>query len=112
MKIKKLSFSIIFILLTLTFIPPVFCAELDGWIKSKTCWVVERPSKDAKVIGIIKWKAAVTIEDLGNGWARTIYAPVRNLINGYKGMKMDELYNCKDCYIEIKNFSTLPPNRW
>jgi len=112
MMCKKLFLLIVFSMITL-FPPYAFSSEvISGWVKSETCWVVKKPSKDAKIVGIIKQKAAVTVEDLGNGWAKTIFAPVRNLIDGRDGMKEGQLYNCDSCYIQLKDISTLPPGRW
>ena len=108
---KKLFLSIVFSLIIL-FPTYALSAEVSGWVKSETCWVVKKPSKDAKIVGIIKQKAAVTVEDFGNGWAKTIFAPVRNLIDGRDGMKEGQLYNCAGCYIQMKDISTFPPGRW
>jgi len=112
MKGKTVIFLIAFLMLVSIFAASAFCSEISGWVKSETCWVVKEPSKDAKIVGIIIKKAAVTVEDLGNGWVKTIFAPVRNLIEGRDGMKEGELYNCNGCYIEKKNISTIPPGRW
>ena len=89
-----------------------FSSEISGWVKSETCWVLKEPKKDAKIVGIIKQKAAVTVENLGNGWGKTIFAPVRNLIEGRDGRKRGQLYNCEGCYIELQNISTAPPGMW
>lgn len=112
MRGRKLFSSIAFIIFMCFFATSVFCSEISGWVKSETCWVVKEPSKDAKIVGIIKQKAAVTVEDLGNGWAKTIFAPVRNLIEGRDGMRKGKLYNCDGGYIQTETISTLPPGRW
>lgn len=112
MKSKRI-FILIALLILINFLATsAFCSEISGWIKSETCWVVKEPSKDAKVVGIIKQKAAVTVEDLGNGWAKTIFAPARNLIKGRDGMEEGQLYNCNGSYIQMKDISTIPPGKW
>jgi hypothetical protein len=80
---------------------PVYGAEVDGWIKSDVCWVATAPSKDAKVIGLIKKKAAVTLMDVGNGWAKIVFAPVRHPTTG-------KFIECNKCYIQIVNVTTIP----
>ena len=112
MKDGKIFSLISFIMFMSLFATSAFCSEISGWVKSETCWVVKEPSKDAKIVGIIKQKAAVTVEDLGNGWAKTIFAPVRNLIEDRDGMKKGQLYNCEGCYIQTETISSLPPGRW
>ncbi len=112
MKCKAVLFITTLMITANLFTTSVFCAEMTGWIKSETCWVAVAPDKYAKTIGILRQKAVVTVEDLGNGWVKTINAPVRNVIPGRDGLKDGELYNCTDCYIEKKNISTLPPGRW
>ncbi len=73
--------------------------------KGDMCWVVKSPSVDATVIGIILKKAAVTVEGVGDGWLRIIFAPVRN-------PKTGKWIECTGCYIQKENFTTLLPSRW
>ena len=94
---------VLFVLLIVPF--TAFCAEKDGWIKGDTCWVVKTPSRDAKIVGIIKKKAAVTVETARTGWLRIVFAPVRNPQTG-------KWLECTGCYIEESNFTTTLPNRW
>ncbi len=82
-----------------------FYKELSGWIKTEISWVVEEPNTKSKIIGIIKQKAYVTVDDLGNGWAKIIFAPVRD------PMTM-EWNNCTDCYIQTETITTLIPGKW
>lgn len=79
--------------------------ELDGWIKGEMCWVVKEPSKDAKIVGIIKRKAAVTVEDAGKGWLKIVYAPVRD-------PKTGKFIECGGCFIEKGNFTVESPAYW
>ena len=97
------SIKCIVIALSLTFcivISSTFCADLNGWIKGDACWVVEEPSTDSKIVGIIKKKAAVTVEDAGKGWLKIIFAPVRDPQTG-------KWVECKRCYIQKKDFSVV-----
>jgi hypothetical protein len=55
---------LVIILAILSFSTSAFCGEISGWVKTDKCIVTERPSGDSKVLGIIKKKAAVTVEDL------------------------------------------------
>ena len=87
-------------------IAPVFCDELSGWIKGDTCWVIKAPSADSKIIGIIKKKAAVTVEDAEDGWLKIVFAPVR------EDSKTEKWIECTGCYIQEKNFTTTLPNKW
>lgn len=82
-----------------------FCAESDGWIKSEKCWVVKTPSGKGKIIGIIKRKAAVTVEDAGDEWLKIVFAPVRDINNTGKWLE------CKGCYIQKSSFTTVFPRK-
>jgi uncharacterized protein YgiM (DUF1202 family) len=84
---------------------PGFCAELNGWIKGDTCWVVKTPSVKAKIIGMIKKKAAVTVEDAQEGWLKIVFAPVRDPQTG-------KWIECTGCFIQKSNFTTTLPNKW
>lgn len=79
---------------------PIFAAEIDGWVKGETCWVVKSPSTDATIVGILKRKAAVTVEDVGNGWLKIVFAPVRDPQTG-------KFIDCTGCYIQKKNFTSV-----
>ncbi|WDN87806.1 hypothetical protein BuS5_00774 [Desulfosarcina sp. BuS5] len=105
MKYNKALFPIAFLMFISLFANSVFCSEISGWVKSETCWVVKEPSKDAKIIGIILKKAAVTVEDVGNGWAKIIFAPVRDPQTG-------KYIDCTECYIQRSNVTTVVPGRW
>lgn len=105
MKYHKALFLIPVVIFISLFADAVFCSEINGWVKSETCWVVREPSKDAKIIGIILKKAAVTVEDVGNGWAKIIFAPVRDPETG-------EYIDCNGCYIQRGNVTTVVPGRW
>ncbi len=95
-----------FFMLFLAFIAtPAFCSELDGWIKGDSCWVVETPSTDSKIIGIILKKAAVTVEDSKSGWLKIVFAPVRDPLTG-------NWVECAGCFIQKSNFTTKLPNKW
>ena len=85
------------------FITPVFSAEIDGWIKGETCWVVKSPSTDATIVGIILKKAAVTVKDAGGGWYQIVWAPVRDPATG-KFLENDGA----GYYIQKINFTTNP----
>ncbi len=82
-----------------------FGQELNGWIRGDMCWVVKTPSGDAKIIGIIKKKAHVTVEDAGDNWLKIIDTPVRNPMTG-------KWIECRGCYIQKINFTTQLPNKW
>ncbi len=82
-----------------------FCAELNGWIKGDTCWVVKTPSVNAKIVGIIKKKDAVTVEDAEKGWLKIVFAPVRDPQTG-------QWVECTGYYIQKSNFTTTLPNKW
>ena len=105
MKIRKFFFFSAVLLIIVLFCLPAFCTELNGWIKSETCWVVKKPSDNAKVIGIILKKAAVTVENVGNGWAKIIFAPIRNMQTG-------KYIDCNECYIRRENITTVVPGKW
>jgi hypothetical protein len=105
MKYNKALFPIAFLIFICLFATSVFCSEINGWVKSETCWVVKEPSKDAKIIGIILKKAAVTVEDVGNGWAKIIFAPVRDPQTG-------KYIDCTGCYIQRSNVTTVVPGKW
>ncbi len=82
-----------------------FGQELNGWIRGDMCWVVKTPSGDAKIIGIIKKKAAVSVEDVGDGWLKIVFAPIRDPKSG-------KWIQCSGCYIKKHNFTTVPPGSW
>jgi hypothetical protein len=82
--------------------------EYTGWIKSETCWVVETPSRKAPIIGIIIQKAAITVKDVGKGWAEIVIAPVRSLKKGEDG----KLIEGKGLYIERRCITKKPPYKW
>lgn len=86
-------------------ITPVFCSEYSVWVKSKTCWVVESPSIEAKIVGIILYKASVYVEDAGEGWLKIISAPVRDIDTG-------DYIECKGCYIRKNDTTTVLPGKW
>jgi hypothetical protein len=95
-------------LLTIFFISTsAFCSELDGWIKSQTCWVVKTPSKKATIVGIIKYKSACTVKDAGSEWYKIVFAPVRDpktgkfLPNSGSGLFMQKI-----------DFTDVIPSRW
>ena len=79
-----------------------------GWIKSKTCWVVKTPSKDAKIIGIILYKAAVSVKDAEEGWVQIFAAPVRDPLT----LKWLDWKETNGCYIRKDNVTTIVPGRW
>ncbi len=100
MRFTKLI-SILIVLIPITMlVPSAFCAEIDGWIKSETCWVVKSPSTDSLIVGIILKKAAVTVTDAGNGWLKIVFAPVRNPTTW-------KFIDCTGCYIQKKNLTTV-----
>ena len=105
MKYRKALFPIAFLIFIGPFANAVFCSEINGWVKSETCWVVREPTKEAKIIGIILKKAAVTVEDVGNGWAKIIFAPVRDPETG-------KYIDCTGCYIQRSNVTTVIPGKW
>jgi len=105
MKHHKALFPIALLIFISLFANVVFCSEINGWVKSETCWVVKEPSKEAKIIGIILKKAAVTVEDVGNGWAKIIFAPVRDPETG-------KYIDCTGCYIQRNNVTTVVPGKW
>ncbi len=76
--------------------------ENNGWIIGNACWVAKKPSVNATVIGIIKYKAAVTVEDAKNGWMKIIFAPIRD-------PKTWKFIDCTECYIQEENFSKVFP---
>ena len=82
-----------------------FCTEIHGWIKTDTCWVVKAPSPVAKIVGIIKKKAAVTVEVSESEYLKIVFAPVRD-------PQTRKWVDCKECYIEKSNFTTSLPNKW
>jgi hypothetical protein len=88
-----------------TIIPPAFCTEYSVWVKSKTCWVVERPSTEAKIVGTISYKASVYVEDAGEDWFKIIFGIVSDIDTG-------DIIDCKECYIRKQDTSTIPPERW
>jgi len=50
MKYRKALFPIAFLIFIGPFANAVFCSEINGWVKSETCWVVKEPSKEAKIM--------------------------------------------------------------
>jgi len=105
MKIQRIILLVAALLVVTFFGTSVFCSEINGWIKSETCWVVKKPSKDTKIVGIILRKAAVTVEDVGNGWAKIIFAPVRDPQTG-------KYIDCRGCYIQKSDVTTVVPGKW
>jgi hypothetical protein len=112
MKTDKILLTIFLLLLISCLSTPAYCQEISGWIKSTTCWVTEKPQDTAQIIGIIKQRASVTVEDKGNGWAEIIFAPVRNLIPGRNGMKEGKLFMGAGYYIKKNNITNVPPGKW
>jgi hypothetical protein len=98
--------SIVIALLLTVFITTTgFCAELNGWIKSYKCWVVKTPTVKAKIVGIIKRKAAVTVKEVQDGWLKIVFAPVRD-------PKTGKWVKCTGCFIQKSDFTTTLPNKW
>lgn len=97
---KRFLFVVLFfVLMTL----PAF-GEKNGWIASPNCFVTREPSGSSVVVGFIVYRAAVTVEDAGNGWLRIVFAPVRD--------HQMNFMDCKGCYIRADDFSlSLPPKR-
>lgn len=98
---KCFSITILIVFMAIS----AFSAELNGWIKGDTCWVIKSPSTNATIIGIIKKKAAVTVEKAEKGWLKIIFAPIRN-------PQTEKWVECTGCYIQESNFTTELPNRW
>lgn len=82
-------------------------SEIDGWIKSETCWVVKNSSKDATIVGIIKYKAACTVEDTEGSFYKIVWAPVREPSTG---KFLDN--NGRGYFILKKDFTTVLPKNW
>ena len=82
-----------------------FCAEISGWIKGETCWVTHEPSLNSEIKGIILQRAAVTVEDIGSGWVKIIFAPVRDPSTG-------KYIDCSGCYFQKMNMTTVIPGKW
>jgi hypothetical protein len=75
---KGLHFFVVGLLAVYFIYTSAFSSELDGWIKSQTCWVVKKPSKKASIVGLIKYKSACTVKDAGGEWYEIVFAPVRD----------------------------------
>jgi len=101
---KSVVFATIITAAVLFTAPPALAIDIDGWIKSDTCFVANAPRGSAKVVGIIKKKAAVTVQDVGGGWLKIVYAPVRDINTG-------KYIDCKGCYIK-KDTLTTKLGRW
>ncbi|MBI5017341.1 MAG: hypothetical protein HZB55_17880 [Deltaproteobacteria bacterium] len=81
-------------------------SDYSAWVKSETCWVVRKPSTDAKIIGIIVPKASVQVEDAGNGWLKLVFAPVRD-------PNTSKFIDCSNkCYIRKADTTRTPPGQW
>jgi hypothetical protein len=63
-------------------VTPAFGGEYYAWIRTEKCSVYEKPTRDSGVVGMIRQKAAVTVEEAGSGWVRILFAPVRDLKTG------------------------------
>lgn len=85
-----------------------FSKIINGWVKSETCWVVKEPRDDSPVAGIILQKTAVTVEKVGKGWAKIIFAPVRSLEKGWQG----KLVPGEGLFIKKNCISKKPPVKW
>lgn len=103
--IPKKTTCFILLLIFLLISSLVYGQELNGWIKSDTCWVVRKPSGDATAIGIIRKKAHVTVKDVGGGWLKIIFAPIRDPLTG-------KWLQCTGCFIQKINFTTQLPSKW
>jgi len=66
---------------------------------------VKTPSVKAKIVGIIKRKAAVTVKDNQDGWLKIVFAPVRD-------PKTGKWVKCTGCFIQKSHFTITLPNKW
>jgi len=87
------------------FLGSAVSSEMSGFIKGAQCLVVEKPDKADKVVGTILKKAAVTVEDAGDGWLRIIFAPVRH-------PETKEYIDGKGYYILKTDWTTVDPCKW
>jgi hypothetical protein len=97
---KKVFYSPLIAILMFLYAFPVFAFEIEGWVKGDICWVVKEPSEKSTIVGFLKRKAAITVEDLGNEWLRIVFAPVRD-------PKTGKFIDCAGCYIQKENFTTV-----
>lgn len=106
--LRKNRIIFISVLLAISFFyTSAFCSEIDGWIKSQTCWVAKTPSTEAKIVGIIKYKSACTVKDVGGDWYKIVFAPARDPKTG-KFLKNSGA----GLYMQKNHFTDIVPNRW
>ena len=84
---------------------PAFCSEINGWIRSETCSVYEKPAKESRMVGTIKQKAAVNVEEAGSGWMKILFAPVRD-------PKTGNYVDAKAHYIQKSDMTDRDPCTW
>lgn len=82
MKIGKWWVPLFLIAVVGCLVTPAAGSEIYVWVKSDRCSVYEKPTRDSGVVGTIRQKAAVTVEDAGSGWVKILFAPVRDLKTG------------------------------
>jgi len=105
MKVRS-RFALAALFLSLFFFAaPALCSELSVFAKGDPCHVFERPDQTAKVTGVIKRKAAVTATDVGGGWLKIEFAPVRDLKTG-------DYIEGKGRYIRKSDVTSLDPCKW
>jgi hypothetical protein len=104
-KVKTWLIAVAAVVMVGLLLGPAVCAEMSGFIKGDRCLVVEKPGNEAKVVGTILKKAAVTVEDAGGGWLRIIFAPVRD-------PQTKEYIDGKGYYIRKVDWTTVDPCKW
>jgi hypothetical protein len=105
MFLRKVGLFQIFLVVATLTTSPAFCAPYSGWVKGETCWVVKEPSIESRIVGIIVQKASVKVDDVGEGWLKIIFAPVRDPETG-------KFIDCSGCYIQKKDVTTVIPGKW
>jgi hypothetical protein len=104
-KVKTCMIAVAALVMVGLLVMPAFCGEMSGWIKGDQCMVVEKPGNEGKVVGTILKKAAVTVEDAGEGWLRVVFAPVRH-------PQTKEYIEGKGYYIRKADWTTVDPCKW
>lgn len=105
MRIKKWLIPLILIAWIGCFLSPVLGSETSGWVRSESCSVYEKPTKESRTVGVIKQKAAVNVEDAGSGWMKIVYAPARD-------PKTGNYVDVKALYIQKTDVTDIDPCKW
>jgi len=105
MKVRKWWVPLVLIAWVGCLLTPALGSETSVWVRSDRCSVYEKPTRDSGTVGMIKQRAAVTVEDAGSEWVKILFAPVRDLKTG-------SFIDATARYIQKSDLTDVDPCKW